>query len=354
LWKVFGSFWVLISLFLSAMKIYEIPKGATTLEHLRRADRPDPKPGPSDILVRIRATALNYRDHAIITGKYRYGLDHDTIPCSDGAGEVVAVGANVTRFKPGDCVIPTFFQVWIDGAPPKNRGALGSPVDGTLAEFVSLHEDGWVAMPKSLSLEEAATLPCAGPTAWNALMTVGTRVKPGDTVLCLGTGGVSMFALQFALAAGARVLVTSSSDEKIERARGFGAFAGVNYRTHPDWAKEVIALTGGRGVDCVIENGGMGTLARSFECLGYGGKVALIGVLAGPQGNANPHDLMFKNASLHGIGVGSRASLEQLIQAIEVNQIKPIIEKVFPFDLAVDAFRLQASGNFLGKIVIKL
>src|SRR5271154_1005321 len=336
------------------MKAYEIPKAPTSVEDLRLVDRPDPTPGPSDVLVRIRAAALNYRDHAIMTGKYRYGVDRDTIPCSDAAGEVVAIGANVTRFKPGDRVIPSFFQVWIDGAPPKSRRALGSPLDGTLAEFVSLHEDGCVAMPKSLSFEEAATLPCAGATAWNALMMVGTRVKPGDTVLCIGTGGVSMFALQIARAAGARVIVTSSSDAKIERARNLGASDGVNYKTHPDWEKEVIALTGGRGVDCVIENGGMGTLARSFECLAYGGKVALIGVLAGPQGNANPHDLMFKNASLHGIGVGSRASLEQLIQAIEVNGIKPIIDKVFPFDQAVDAFRLQASGNFLGKIVIAL
>jgi NADPH:quinone reductase-like Zn-dependent oxidoreductase len=336
------------------MKAYQIPKGATKLGDLRRAERPDPKPGPSDVLVRIRAAALNYRDHAIITGKYRYGLDHDTIPCSDGAGEVVSVGANVTRFKPGDRVVPTFFQVWIDGAPPKNRAALGAPLDGTLSELISLDQDGWVAMPNSLSFEEAATLPCAGPTAWNALMVVGTRIKPGDTVLCLGTGGVSMFALQFARAAGARVIVTSSSDAKIERARGLGASDGVNYKTHPDWEKEVLALTAGRGVDCVIENGGMGTLARSFECVGYGGKVALIGVLAGPQGNANPHDLMFKNASLNGIGVGSRALLEQLIQAIEVNRIKPVIEKVFPFDQASEAFRLQASGDFLGKIVIQV
>jgi len=336
------------------MKAYEIPKGATKLEDLRRAERPEPKPGPSDVLVRIRAAALNYRDHAIITRKYRYDTDRDTIPCSDGAGDVVAVGANVTRFKPGDRVIPTFFQVWIDGAPPKNRAALGAPLDGTLAEFVALHEDGWVAMPKSLSYEEAATLPCAGPTAWNALMNAGRPIKPGDTVLCLGTGGVSMFALQFARAAGARVIVTSSSDEKIERARALGASDGVNYKSHPEWHKEVLALTGGRGVDCVIENGGIGTLARSFECVGWGGKVALIGVLAGREGNANPHDLMFKSASLHGIGVGSRASLEQLIQAIEVNRIKPVIDKVFPFDHAADAFRLQASGNFLGKIVIGL
>ena len=336
------------------MKAYEIPKGATKLEDLRRAERPEPKPGPSDVLVRIRAAALNYRDHAIITRKYRYDTDRDTIPCSDGAGDVVAVGANVTRFKPGDRVIPTFFQVWIDGAPPKNRAALGAPLDGTLAEFVALHEDGWVAIPKSLSYEEAATLPCAGPTAWNALMNAGRPIKPGDTVLCLGTGGVSMFALQFARAAGARVIVTSSSDEKIERARALGASDGVNYKSHPEWNKEVLALTGGRGVDCVIENGGIGTLARSFECVGWGGKVALIGVLAGREGNANPHDLMFKSASLHGIGVGSRASLEQLIQAIEVNRIKPVIDKVFPFDQALDAFRLQASGNFIGKIVIAI
>ena len=336
------------------MKVYEIPKGATRVEELRRGERPDPKPGPSDVVVRLRAASLNYRDHAIIVGKYRYNLDHDTIPCSDGAGEVVGVGAAVTRFKPGDRVIPTFFQIWIDGAPPKNRAALGAPLDGTLAEYLSLHEDGWVATPPSLSFEEAATLPCAGPTAWNALMTIGTRVKPGDTVLCLGTGGVSMFALQFARAAGARVIVTSSSDAKIERARSLGASDGVNYKTHPDWEKEVLALTAGRGVDCVIENGGVGTLARSFQCVGWGGKVALIGVLAGAQGNANPHDLMFKSASLHGIGVGSRASLEQLIQAVEVNRIKPVIDKVFPFDQAPEAFRLQASGNFIGKIVISV
>ena len=336
------------------MNVYEIPKNPTKLEDLRRAQRPDPKPGPYDVLVRLRAAALNYRDHAIIVGAYHYNLDRDTIPCSDGAGDVVAVGANVTRFKPGDRVIPSFFQVWIDGLPPKNRGALGAPLDGTLAEYIALHEEGCVAMPKSLSYEEAATLPCAGATAWNALMLAGSPIKPGDTVLCLGTGGVAMFALQFARAAGARVIVTSSSDAKIERARILGAYGGVNYKTHPDWEKEVLALTEGRGVDCVIENGGIGTLARSFQCVGWRGKIALIGVLAGSEGNANPHGLMFKSASLHGIGVGSRANLEQLIQAIEVNQIKPVIEKVFPFDNAADAFRLQASGNFLGKIAISI
>jgi len=336
------------------MKAYEFPQNPTGLDGVRQVERPDPKPGPYDVLVRLRACALNYRDHAIVVGSYRYGLDHDTIPCSDGAGDVLEVGAKVTRFKVGDRVIPTFFQVWIDGAPPKHRSALGAPLDGTLAEMIALHEDGWVAMPKGWTFEEAATLPCAGPTAWNALMNAGTRVKPGDTVLCLGTGGVSMFAMQFARAAGCRVIVTSSSDAKIERARALGAADGVNYKTHPEWEKQVLGLTGGRGVDCVIENGGMGTLQRSFECVGWGGKVCLIGVLSGREGSANPHDLMFKQASFHGIGVGSRASLEQLIQAMEVNRLKPVIEKVFPFDQAPEAFRLQASGNFMGKIAISI
>jgi NADPH:quinone reductase-like Zn-dependent oxidoreductase len=334
------------------MRVYEIPVSPKRVEDLRRAERPEPKPGPCDVLVRMRAAALNYRDHAIITANYSYKLERSTIPCSDGAGEVVAIGSAVTRFKPGDRVIPTFFQVWIDGMPPKNRAALGAPLDGTLADFVCLHEDGWVAMPPSLSFEEAATLPCAGPTAWNAL-TRGNPIRPGDTVLCLGTGGVSMFALQIARAAGARVIITSSSDEKIERARKLGASDGVNYKTHSDWEKEVLSLTSGRGVDCVVENGGIGTLSRSFQCVAWGGKVSLIGVLAGREGNANPHTLMFKQGNLHGIGVGSRGNLEQLIQAIEVNRIKPVVDRVFSFDQASDAFALQASGNFLGKIAIR-
>jgi len=336
------------------MKAYEIPPNPKSLDDLRRVERPDPKPGALEVLVRLRAAALNYRDHAIVLGEYHTHLKKPTIPCSDGAGEVVAIGPGVTRFKVGDRVVPTFFQVWIDGAPPKNRGALGAPLDGTLAEFIVLHEDGCVPMPPSLTFEEAATLPCAGPTAWNALMNAGKRVKPGDTVLCLGTGGVSMFALQFARAAGARVIVTSSSDAKIERAKSLGASDGVNYKSHPDWEKEVLALTGGHGVDCVIENGGVNTLNRSFQCLAWEGKVSLIGVLAGNDGHADPHDLMFKRGSLHGIGVGTRATLEQLIGAIEINRIKPVIGKVFPFDQIPEAFRLQASGDFIGKIAITI
>jgi NADPH:quinone reductase-like Zn-dependent oxidoreductase len=336
------------------MKVYEISKTASSLSDLHAAERPEPVAGDYDVLVRIRAVSLNYRDHAIVTGQYRVHLDHDTIPCSDGAGEVVSVGPKVTRFQPGDRVISTFFQIWIDGVPPKNRSALGAPIDGTLAEYVCLHEDGWVAMPPSLSFAEASTLSCAAATAWNALMIAGRPIKPGDTVLALGTGGVSMFALQFASAAGARVIVTSSSNEKIERARRLGASDGVNYKTNPDWEKQVVQLTGGRGVDCVVETGGIATLAKSFVCVGWQGKVCLIGVLGGREGNANPHDLMFKSASLHGIGVGSRTVLEQLIRAIEVNRIKPVIDKVFPFAEAPDAFRYQASQAYVGKIVIAI
>jgi NADPH:quinone reductase-like Zn-dependent oxidoreductase len=337
------------------MRAYEIPPDPKSLDDLRRVERPDPpQPGPYEVLVRLRAAGLNYRDHAIVVGEYHTHLKKPTIPCSDGAGEVVAVGSSVTRFKPGDRVVPSFFQVWIDGAPPKIRGALGAPLDGTLAEFITLHEDGLVAMPPSMTFEEAAVLPCAGCTAWSALVNVGTRVKAGDTVLCLGTGGVSIFALQIARMAGARVIVTSSSDAKIERAKSLGASAGVNYKTYPDWEKQVLALTGGLGVNCVIENGGVNTLNRSFQCLAWEGKVALIGVLAGSEGHADPHDLMFKRGSLHGIGVGTRATLEQLIAAYEVNRAKPVVDKIFPFDEVPEAFRVQASGNFLGKIAMTI
>ncbi len=337
------------------MRAYEIQQGATNLEGLRRVERPDPQPRAHEVLVRVRAVSLNFRDQAVIAGRYFGGpVSRNLIPLSDGAGEVMSVGAGVTRFKPGDRVAATFFQVWIDGPPSGPPPALGSPLDGMLAEYVVLSEDGLVAVPASLSYEEAATLPCAGVTAWNALMASGNRVKPGDTVLCLGTGGVSIFALQFAKAAGARVIMTSSSDQKIERARALGAFAGVNYKHHANWEEEVQKLTGGRGVDHVIEVGGVGTLSRSFQAVAFAGKVALIGVLAGPTGDANPLSLMLKGGSLHGIFVGSRRMFEEMNAAIEVNQIRPIIEKVFPFEQAVEAYRLQLSGQFMGKIVIKV
>jgi NADPH:quinone reductase-like Zn-dependent oxidoreductase len=326
------------------MKVYEVQKGTTSLEGLRGSTRPDPKPGPQEALIRIRATSLNYRDHLIVTGHYFGGpVSQDVIPVSDGAGEVVSVGSGVTRFKPGDRVAGTFFQA---------GGALGVPLNGMLAESVALHQDGLVAIPKSLSYEEAATLPCAAVTAWNALMVSGTRVKPGDTVLCLGTGGVSIFALQFAKAAGARVIVTSSSDDKIRRACALGASDGINYKRFPDWEKEVFKLTGGRGANHIIEVGGVGTLGRSFQAVASDGKVALIGLLATPGEEMNPYVLMMKGASMQGIRVGDRRMFEEMNVAIEVNGIKPIIDKVYPFDRAPEAFRLLGSGNFLGKIVI--
>lgn len=335
------------------MKVYEVQKGSTSLEGLRRAERPEPQPGWHEVLIRVRAVSLNYRDHMVVIGRYMGGaVDRDMIPLSDGAGEVVAVGPGVTRFKTGDRVAGTFFQVWIDGPRTKFAPALGVPLDGMMAEYVALHEDGVVAIPASLSFEEASTLPCAGVTAWSALMVLGNRVKAGDTVLCLGTGGVSTHAMQFAKAAGASVIITSSSDDKLERARKLGAVAGINYKTHPEWDKEVNRITGGRGVDHVVEVGGVGTLARSYQAIGFGGKIALIGFLGGQTGQQEPYALMMKGGSLVGIGVGSTAMFEEMNRAIEVNRIKPIVDRVFPFDQAAEALRCLATGDFFGKVVI--
>ena len=337
------------------MKAYELEKGSTNLASLKMVERDEPKPGPAQVLVRIRAASLNYRDQAVVTGKYFGGvLQRNTIPLSDGAGEVVEAGPEVTRFKAGDRVAGTFFQVWVDGRPqPGTYGALGYPLDGVLAEYVVLHQDGLVALPPHLSLEEGAALPCAGVTAWNALMVSG-RIKPGDTVLTLGTGGVSIFGLQFAKMNGARVIITSSSDTKLERARALGADDVINYAKTPDWDKEVMKLTGGNGVDNVIEVGGAGTLRKSFLSLGFGGQVSLIGVLSGPDGDTNPHSIMLKGGKLQGIFVGSRAMFEDMNRAIAVNGMKPVIDKVFPFEEAAQAYKYQWEKKHFGKIVISI
>ena len=335
------------------MRAWVVPRGGTSIEHLQQVNRPDPVPRPGQVVVRVRAAALNRRDAAVVTGTY-FGrpVTRDLVPLSDGAGEVVAVGEGVTRFKPGDCVVATFFQMSPDGPSSGSRDGLGSPLHGMLVEKIALYEDGLLPVPDGLSFEEAACLPCAGVTAWNALMVAGRPTRAGDTVLVQGTGGVAVFALQFALLTGARVIATSSSDAKLERVRSLGASAGVNYRQTPDWEREVLELTDGRGVDCVVEVGGVGTLEKSFETLAPGGKVCLIGVLTGRRAEINPYALMWKTGSLHGIRVGSTETFEQMNRAIEINRLRPVIDRIFRFDQAMDAFRHQASGNFVGKIVI--
>ena len=336
------------------MKVYEIPAGGRSLDELRCVERPDPEPGPGQVLVRVRAASLNFRDQAVVTGNYFGGaVQRDTIPLSDGAGEVVSTGRGVTGLRTGDRVASTFFLGWIDGPPAGIYSARGSPADGMLAEYALLDERDAVPIPPNLSFEEAATLPCAAVTTWHGLVET-CCVRPGDTVLALGTGGVATFALLFARAAGARVILTSSSDEKLERARALGAWGTINYRSHPDWEKQVLELTGGAGAMHVVETGGPGTLAKSMQAVAYGGHIALIGVLAGLQGDTNPHPIMRKGASLHGIFVGNRAMFERMNVAIEVNGLRPVIDRVFDFDQAADAFRYQQSASLFGKVVIRV
>jgi NADPH:quinone reductase-like Zn-dependent oxidoreductase len=338
------------------MRAYIVLKGSTGIEHLRSVEMPDPRPpGQGQVTVRVRAASLNYRDQAVLAGHYIGGaLTRDTVPLSDGAGEVIAVGAGVTSVRVGDRVVGTFMQIDPAGPPGAAPTTLGSPLDGMLAEQIVLYESGVVPLPEGYSFEEAATLPCAAVTAWNALMVAGRPIRPGDTVLVLGTGGVSIFALQFARAAGARVIATSSSDAKLARLAALGVREGdrINYRRTPEWEQEVLRVTDGRGVDAVVETGGTGTLNRSFGSLGSGGKVALIGVLT--SGESNPYLLMRKHASLHGIFVGDRAMFEQMIAAINVNRIRPLIERVFPFEEAAVAYRQQLAGDFIGKLVIRI
>jgi NADPH:quinone reductase-like Zn-dependent oxidoreductase len=341
------------------MKSYVVKKGSTDLSGLKLVNQPKPTPSDTQILVKMRAASLNYRDQLVISGNYFGGsVQRDTIPLSDGAGEVVAVGSKVTRFKKGDRVAGTFFRNWNDGEPRMagpQRQALGSPADGVLTEFAAFDENDAVLIPKTLSFEEASCLPCAGVTAWSALMVTGKKLVPGNSVLVLGTGGVSVFGLLFGKATGCTVIATSSSDQKLKKAKALGADHLINYKKTPDWEKEVMAATGGLGADCIVEVGGLRTLTKSMQCVGMTGKICIIGFLAGfTEGGVNPIMLAGRYAAIHGIGVGSRRMFEDMNAAIEANGLKPPIDKVFPFDKAVDAIKHAQSQKFFGKIVIKI
>lgn len=325
------------------------------LENLKKVDLPTPAPGVGEVLIRVRAVSLNYRDLLMIRGQYDPRLHLPRIPLSDGAGEIVEIGAGVHGFRVGDRVTGLFLQNWQDGAPTaeKSRGALGGELDGMLAEYVVLPEDGIVAFPENLSYQEAATLPCAALTAWNALFEA-SKIKPGDNVLIQGTGGVSIFALQFARLAGARVLGTSRSDEKLARAKQLGLDEGLNTGLHPEWGSWVKDQTGGRGADLIVEVGGSGTLAESMKAVRVGGTIAQIGVLSGAEERLSVRPILRRQIQIAGVFVGSRSMVESMHRAIQVNGLKPVVDTVFDFDDTHAAFRAMEKQVHFGKIVIAL
>jgi NADPH:quinone reductase-like Zn-dependent oxidoreductase len=337
------------------MRAYQLSKGGAGIEGLARVDLPEPKPQYRQVLVKVAACSLNFRDLGIVRGTYRMPVRDKIIPLSDGAGEVVEVGAGVTRVKVGDKVAGCFFQRWPGGEPSQQvqASALGGSIDGMLADYAVLEEDGVVKLPEHLSVEEGATLPCAGVTAWHAMMQ-HAKLIAGQTVLLQGTGGVSIFGLQFAHAMGMTAVITSSSDEKLNRAKTLGAAYTVNYKTTPDWDKAALAFMGGRGVDHVVEVGGAGTLARSFGAIRVGGKISMIGGLSGAATELNPGLILGKRANVQGISVGSTQMFEAMNSAIAVNKIKPVIDRVFAFDEAQTAYQHMASGAHFGKIVIRV
>jgi NADPH:quinone reductase-like Zn-dependent oxidoreductase len=334
------------------MRAYEI-RGGFGLENLVVAERPEPEPGPFQVRVRVKAAALNYRDLLTVQGLYNPKQKLPLIPCSDGAGVIDAVGPGVTRFKVGDRVMGAFAPGWLAGDPTREklRGTLGGPLDGMLTEAAVLHEEGAVAVPPHLSDAEAATLPCAGLTAWSALVTYGAA-RAGETLLVQGTGGVSLFALQLGKLLGLRVLATSSKDEKLERAQQLGADAGINYASTPDWDKAARTLTDGLGPHQIIEVGGAGTLERSLKAIRVGGTISLIGQLGGNAASMNLIPILMQNVRVQGILVGHREGLEQLGRAVSASGLRPVVDRVFPFEQAQAAFAHLASGAHFGKVVV--
>jgi len=337
------------------MRVYEL-HSKPGLDSVTRAERADPRPGAGQVLIRMRAWSLNFRDLSVARGTYGGGgsAASGLIPLSDGVGEVIEIGAGVTRVKPGDRVAGIFMQGFIAGGITAEalRTALGGAIDGMLAEYVVLSEQGVVRLPAHLSDEEAATLPCAAVTAWNALVREA-RVKAGDTVVLLGTGGVSLFALQFAKLLGARAILTSSSDEKLEIARKLGADETVNYKAQPDWDKAVVERTDGRGADVVVEVGGAGTLDKSLAAVRVGGTVCLIGVLTGVAGPVATASILRRHVRLQGIYVGSREMFEEMNRAIAQHGLRPWIGKTFAFDDARAAYDYLASSAHTGKVTIR-
>jgi NADPH:quinone reductase-like Zn-dependent oxidoreductase len=335
------------------MKLYEF-REIKGIDSLIRTERDTPGPGAGEVLIRVHAASLNYRDLLIAEGKYLRSMKLPLIPLSDGAGEVADVGEGVTRVRRGDRVAGIFMQNWLGGetSPYAPRIALGGSVDGMLAEYVVLHENGIVHIPRHLSYEEAAALPCAAVTAWNAL--TSWMFRPGISVLVQGTGGVSLFALQFAKLAGARVIVTSSSDDKLKRAVALGADDCINYKSIPDWDTKTVELTGGIGVDHIVEVGGPGTLARSMNAVRIGGRISFIGLLTGTDVTVSPMPILGKQIQVRGIFVGSRDMFEAMNRTITLHQLRPVVDQVFEFDQARDALRHMRSGRHFGKIVIKI
>ncbi len=336
------------------MKAIEI-QGSFGLENLKQVERDEPAVGPGQVKLRMKAVSLNYRDLLMVQGLYDPRQPLPLIPCSDGVGEVVEVGEGVSRVAVGDRVCTIFAQKWISGEPTheKLRSTLGSPYDGTLTESMVLSEEGLVKVPDHLSDAEAATLPCAAVTAWSALVTLG-QVKAGDTVLVQGTGGVSIFALQFAKLLGARVIVTSSSDEKLERVQSMGADDVINYKTEPKWGKVARERTGRVGVDHIIEVGGAGTLQQSLRAIRIGGHISLIGVLSGGVSDVNILPLVMGQVKVQGLVVGAREGFEAMNRAIDANQMKPVVDKVFSFDQAREAFQHLEAGKHFGKVCIEI
>lgn len=319
----------------------------------RLEDLPSPKPGPGEVLVRVKAASINYRDLMIVRGDYNPKMKLPRIPLSDGAGEVVANGPGAGKFKPGDRVTCNFMARWDSGPldDSKAKSALGGEIDGVLAQEVALPECGLVRVPDHLDFNQAATLPCAALTAWHALFETGAELTPGCTVLTQGTGGVSVFAIQFAHLAGFRVIATSSSDEKLARAHELGATETINYKTTPDWERTVRELTGGEGVDLVVEVGGAGTLPKSLRAVRTGGTIALIGVLSG-RGEVDPIPILMRGVRVQGVFVGSRVMFEDMNRAVSFGRLKPVVDRVYPFDDAPKALHQLADGSHFGKIVI--